>query len=111
MMRNIERVRATRRATESPRYARSASRCSRHQRISSLARLAGMDLSEAAAALRQRGILVRFTSRALCSTTRCGSTIGTPAEMKEALLTELKPLVAKLRARRATGRRVVACAS
>jgi histidinol-phosphate/aromatic aminotransferase/cobyric acid decarboxylase-like protein len=60
-----------------------------------------MDLSKAAAALRQRGILVRyFATPLLYDALRI--TIGTPAEMK-ALLTELKPLVAKLRARQSNG--------
>jgi histidinol-phosphate aminotransferase len=66
-----------------------------------LARLGGVDLSESVAALRRRGILVRyFATPLLYDAMRI--TIGKPAEMK-ALLRELKPMVAKLRAHHGNG--------
>ncbi|HKD65930.1 MAG TPA: histidinol-phosphate transaminase [Candidatus Binataceae bacterium] len=99
-MRNVERVRATRRATEAALRAIGF-----EVRPSSanfvLARLDGVDLSNMVGALRRRGILVRyFATPLLYDAIRI--TIGKPAEMK-ALLAELKPLITKLRARQSNG--------
>src|SRR5579885_1382342 len=99
-MRNVQRVRATRRATEAAlRQIGFEVQPSSANFV--LARLAGVDLSEMAAALRRRGILVRyFATPLLYDALRI--TIGKPAEMK-ALLKELKPMVAKLQARQGNG--------
>ncbi len=99
-MRNIERVRATRRATEAALRA-IGFEVQPSSANFVLARLSGVDLSEVAAALRRRGILVRyFATPLLYDALRI--TIGKPAEMK-ALLRELKPLVAKSRPRQSNG--------
>ena len=91
-MRNVERVRATRRATETALRAIGFEVQSSSANFV-LARLPGVDLSELVATLRRRGILVRyFATPLLYDAIRI--TIGKPAEMK-ALLKELKPLVAK----------------
>jgi len=99
-MRNVDRVRATRRATEAALRAIGF-----EVRTSSanfvLARLPGVDLSGVVAALRRRGILVRyFATPLLFDAIRI--TIGKPAAMK-ALLKELKPLVAKMTVRTGNG--------
>lgn len=99
-MRNVERVRATRRITEAALRAIGFDVQPSSANFV-LARLAGVDLSEAVATLRRRGILVRyFATPLLYDAMRI--TIGKPAEMK-ALLTELKPIVKKLRARQGNG--------
>jgi histidinol-phosphate aminotransferase len=99
-MRNVERVRATRRITEAALRAMGFEVQPSSANFV-LARMAGVDLSRVVAGLRRRGILVRyFATPLLYDAVRI--TIGTPAEMK-ALLKELKPLVAKLRARQGNG--------
>jgi len=91
-MRNVERVRATRRTTETALRAIGFEVQTSAANFV-LARLPGVDLSELAATLRRRGILVRyFATPLLYDAIRI--TIGKPAEM-QALLKELKPLVAK----------------
>lgn len=99
-MRNVERVRVTRSATESAlRQLGFEVQPSSANFV--LARLPGVDLSEMVATLRRRGILVRyFATPLLYDAIRI--TIGKPAEMK-ALLKELKPLVAKAHAHAANG--------
>jgi histidinol-phosphate aminotransferase len=99
-MRNVERVRATRRATEvSLRKLGFEVQPSSANFV--LARIPGADLSEVVAKLRRRGILVRyFATPLLYDALRI--TIGKPAEMK-ALLKELKPLVAGITARVGNG--------
>lgn len=99
-MRNVERVRITRRATET---ALRTIGFEIHPSSANfvLARLAGVDLSELVATLRQRGILVRyFATPLLYDAIRI--TIGKPAEMKT-LLKELRPLVARAVARAGNG--------
>jgi histidinol-phosphate aminotransferase len=99
-MRNIERVQATRSATAAALRA-IGFEVQPSSANFVLARLAGVDLSEVAAALRRRGILVRyFATPLLYDALRI--TIGKPAEMK-ALLKEIKPLVAKTRRRQSNG--------
>jgi histidinol-phosphate aminotransferase len=98
MRRNVERVRRVRATTE-----RTLLRFGFEVLPSSanfvLARLPGRDLTGLAAALRQRGILVRhFATEALRDALRIS--IGTPAEMK-ALFEALQPLIAS-HARRQT---------
>jgi histidinol-phosphate aminotransferase len=99
-MRNVQRVRATRRATEAAlRTIGFEVQTSAANFV--LARLPGVDLAGVVAALRRRGILVRyFATPMLLDAIRV--TIGKPAEMK-ALLRELKPLVAKMAARTGNG--------
>jgi histidinol-phosphate aminotransferase len=99
-MRNVERVRATRRQTEAALRALGFEVQPSSANFV-LARLAGLNLSDVAAALRRRGILVRyFATPLLYDALRI--TIGKPAEMK-ALLRELGPLIGKLRARHGNG--------
>lgn len=99
-MRNVERVRGTRRATEDALRALGFEVQPSSANFV-LARFPGMDLSEMVATLRRRGILVRyFATPLLYDAIRI--TIGKPAEMK-ALLKELRPLVAKFRAHAGNG--------
>jgi len=99
-MRNVERVRTTRHASEAALRALGFEVQPSSANFV-LARLRGVDLSALAATLRRRGILVRyFDTPMLYDALRI--TIGKPAEMK-ALFKELKPLVAKLRARQGNG--------
>ncbi len=99
-MRNVERVRATRSATEAA-LRKIGFQVQPSSANFVLARLPGVDLSETVATLRRRGILVRyFATPLLYDAIRI--TIGKPAEMK-ALLAELKPIVQKLRVRQGNG--------
>jgi histidinol-phosphate aminotransferase len=99
-MRNVERVRATRRETKTALCALGFEVQPSSANFV-LARMAGLDLSGTVASLRRRGILVRyFPTPQLYDAIRI--TIGTPAEMK-ALFRELKPLVSKLHARQGNG--------
>jgi histidinol-phosphate aminotransferase len=99
-MRNVDRVRATRHATEETLRAIGFEVQTSSANFV-LARLPGVDLAGVVAALRRRGILVRyFATPLLFDAIRI--TIGKPAAMK-ALLKELKPLVAKMTARTANG--------
>ncbi len=99
-MRNVDRVRATRRATEETLRAIGFEVQTSSANFV-LARLPGVDLAGVVAALRRRGILVRyFATPLLFDAIRI--TIGKPAAMK-ALLKELKPLVAKMTARTGNG--------
>ena len=99
-MRNVERVRITRRVTETALRALGFEVQPSAANFV-LARLPGVDLSEMVATLRRRGILVRyFATPMLHDAMRI--TIGKPAEMK-ALLNELKPLVAKYSVQAANG--------
>jgi histidinol-phosphate aminotransferase len=99
-MRNVQRVRATRRTTEEAlRAIGFAVQTSSANFI--LARLPGVDLAGVVAALRRRGILVRyFATPLLFDAIRI--TIGKPAAMK-ALLKELRPLTAKMLAHTGNG--------
>lgn len=99
-MRNVQRVRATREATQSALRA-IGFEVQPSSANFVLARVPGIDLSAAVAALRHKGILVRyFATPLLYDAIRI--TIGKPAEMR-ALLRELKFLIQKLTTHHANG--------
>jgi histidinol-phosphate aminotransferase len=96
VLRNVERVRNTRRITAAALQAMGFEVPPSSANFV-MARMAGVDLSALAAALRRRGILVRyFATPLLYDSLRI--TIGKPAEMK-LMLEALAPLVAPLRRR------------